>query len=41
MTANGRAKSARAPIHVACSSIVEQGAEETSEKSNFHAGSRG
>lgn len=29
-------------IHVACSSIVaKQGAEETSEKSNFHAGSRG
>ena len=29
-------------IQVACSSIVaKQGAEETSEKSNFHAGSRG
>lgn len=44
ITANGRAKSVedcwwRA---VRCGSIVaKQGAEETSEKSNFHAGSRG
>lgn len=40
IAANGRAKSAAGDF--ACTSIVaKQGAEETSEKSNFHAGSWG